>query len=144
MYKITAETIIRGDISEVWAIVTDVQNWPTWDPHEESARLEGPFVAGTKGWSKPKGAPAANWTITKVINHLLWASESPLTGGKIAGENTFESLGNRRIRCTKTVWVSGPLVPLFWLYFGRLIRRDMFATWAALEREASRRSGKTE
>ena len=140
MYKIHAETIIKGNIKEVWAAIADVEHWPAWDPHEEGARLDGPFAAGTKGWSKPKGGPAANWTITKVEQERFWSSESPMPGGKIAGENTFEPLGDGRIRCTRTVVVSGPLVPLFWLHFGRLIKRDMFATWEALEREAARRA----
>ena len=138
--KIAAETIIKGDINTVWAVVTDVNNWPAWDPHELAARLDGPFAAGTKGWSKPRGGPATDWIITNVVDHQLWASECPMPGGKLAGENTFESLGDGRIRCTKAMWVSGPLVPLFWLYFGRLIRRDMFATWTALEREVARRA----
>lgn len=51
--------VIAGDISPMWAVVTDVDNWPIWNPHEEVARLAGPFMVGTKGWSKPKGALAA-------------------------------------------------------------------------------------
>ncbi|SEC41689.1 SRPBCC family protein [Paenibacillus sp. GP183] len=139
MYKIAAETIIKGDLSSVWAVVIDVDNWPTWDPHEQEARLDGSFAVGTTGWSKPNGGPGTSWKITKVVEQKMWASESPMPGGKIAGENVFEPLGDERIRCSKTVWVSGPLVPLFWFYFGRMIRRDMFATWAALERESDRR-----
>jgi hypothetical protein len=37
------------------------------------------------------------------------------------------------------VSVTGLLVPLFHLHFARLIRRDMLATWQALEKEAARR-----
>ncbi len=139
-YTITAETTIKGDINAVWAALSDVASWPSWDPHEEGAQLDGPFVAGTKGWSKPKGGPAANWTLTKVESPRLWASESPMPGGKIAGESVYEPLEDGRIRCTRRVTVTGPLVPLFWLYFGRLIRRDMYATWSALEQEAARRA----
>lgn len=135
---ISGETIIKGDIEALWAVVTDVANWPKWNPHEEEARLDGSFVTGAKGWSKPKGGPAANWTITKVIDKQCWASESPLPGGKIAGENTYQSLGKDRLRCTRTISVSGPLVPIFWLYFGRIIKRDMYTTWAALEKEIAR------
>ncbi|HSW81459.1 MAG TPA: SRPBCC family protein [Candidatus Saccharimonas sp.] len=138
--KITAETTITGDVNIIWDIVTDVKNWPVWDPHEEGARLDGPFAQGTKGWSKPKGGPPADWVITKVIDHNFWASESPMPGGKISGENTFEPLANGQVKLTKTVTVSGPLVPLFWLYFGRMIKRDFFATWAALEREVAKRN----
>jgi hypothetical protein len=39
--------------------------------------------------------------------------------------------------------VSGPLVPLFRLWFGRRVRRDMHRTFAALEREALRRDAAT-
>jgi len=140
MYQIVEETIIVGDIGAVWAIVTDVDNWPAWDPHEQEARLDGPFVAGTTGWSKPKGGPATTWTLTEVIAQRRWASECTLPGGKMAGGNVFEPLGDGRIHCARTIRITGPLVPLFRLYFGPRIRRDMFATWAALEREAARRA----
>ena len=137
--NITADTIIRGDIDIVWAIVIDVANWPKWDPHELAARLDGPFAAGTKGWSKPRGAPPATWTITRVVHKREWASESPLPGGKLSGESKYEPLVGGRIRCARTVTVTGLLVPLFHLHFARLIRRDMLATWQALEKEAARR-----
>jgi len=113
MYQIVEETIIVGDIGAVWAIVTDVDNWPAWDPHEQEARLDGPFVAGTTGWSKPKGGPATTWTLTEVIAQRRWGSECALPGGKMAGDNVFESLGDGRIRCARTIRITGPLVPLF-------------------------------
>jgi hypothetical protein len=139
MYQISAETIISGDLETVWAVAVDVDSWAMWDPHEQEARLDGAFEVGGTGWSKPNGGPGTTWTITGVINHHRWASECALPGGKLTGENIFESLGDGRIRVAKTVCVSGPLVPLFRLYFGRRIRRDMFKTWAALEREVARR-----
>jgi hypothetical protein len=139
MYEITAETTIGGDIEAVWSVATDVAGWPTWDPHEQAARLDGPFAAGTTGWSKPNGGPATAWTITEVVDGSRWASECPLPGGRLAGVNEFEPLGDGRIRCRKTMRVTGPLVPLFRLYFGPRIRRDMFKTFAALEGEAARR-----
>jgi hypothetical protein len=46
--KIYGERIIAGDINIVWKIATDVNNWSNWDPHEESAELQGSFMVGTK------------------------------------------------------------------------------------------------
>ncbi|KAA2265104.1 hypothetical protein F0L68_05440 [Solihabitans fulvus] len=140
MYRITDETVIDGDLATVWSVVTDVDNWRAWDPHEEDARIDGEFAAGATGWSKPHGAPGATWTITDVVEGRSWASQCALPGGRLVGENTFEALGDGRIRCVKSVHVYGPLVPLFRLYFGRRIRRDMSRTFAALEREAARRA----
>jgi Polyketide cyclase / dehydrase and lipid transport len=139
MYTITAAASITADLDTVWATVIDVEAWPAWDPHEEQARLDGPFAAGTTGWSKPHGAPAATWTITEVVPGRRWGSACGLPGGRITGMNTFEAAGAGQVRCTKSFSVTGPLVPLFRLHFGRRIRRDMVRSFAALELEASRR-----
>jgi hypothetical protein len=139
MYTISAEATITADLPAVWAVVTDVNGWPGWDPHEQEARLEGPFQVGATGWSKPRGGPATTWTVTEVVARRRWASTCPLPGGRLTGVTTFEPLGGGRVRCVKTVSATGPLVVLFRLYFGRRIRRDMLRTFAALEREAGRR-----
>ncbi|MFC5183823.1 SRPBCC family protein [Actinomadura harenae] len=142
MYEISAEAVITGDIETVWDTVCDVAGWPAWDPHEKDARLDGPFEAGTIGWSKPNGGPSTDWTITEVVPFERWGSECGLPGGKITGMNEFEPLPGGRIRCTKTMRVSGPLVPLFRFYFGRRVRADMFKTFTALEAEAARRGAR--
>src|SRR5215510_10708906 len=90
MYTISEQATILADIDAVWSVVTDVDAWPGWDPHEQQARLDGPFQAGTTGWSKPNGGPAATWTITEVVPGHRWSSECPLPGGKLTGENLFE------------------------------------------------------
>ncbi|MEV5576715.1 SRPBCC family protein [Spirillospora sp. NPDC052269] len=139
MYEFTEETVIDGNLATVWATAIDVDTWPDWDPHEEAARLNGPFTEGGTGWSKPRGGPATTWTITDVVPLGLWASECDLPGGKITGVNTFEETAEG-VRCTKTVRVTGPLTPLFRFHFGRRMRRDFFKTWTALEAEAARRN----
>jgi hypothetical protein len=139
MYEFSAQAEITADAESVWAVVADVDGWPAWDPHEQDARLDGPFAPGTTGWSKPNGGPATDWTITEVDPLRSWASECGLPGGKIAGRNTFEPRAGGKLRCVKTVRVYGPLAPLFRFYFGRRMRADMLKTFAALEREAARR-----
>jgi hypothetical protein len=142
MYEFGEEAVISGDTAAVWAVVTDVDNWPAWDPHEQQARLDGPFAAGTTGWSKPNGGPGTTWTLTAVVPYREWASECTLPGGKLTGVNVYEPLDDRRIRCAKTIRVTGPLAPLFRFYFARRIRRDMFKTWTALQRQAALRGGR--
>ncbi len=141
MYEIIEQATISGDVAIVWAVATDVDRWPTWDPHEEGARLDGPFAPGTCGWSKPHGAPAAGWTLTDVQEQRAWASECDLPGGTLVSDNVFEPVVGGRVRCTKTVRITGPLVLLFRLYFGPRMRRDMRKSWVALEREVARRAG---
>ena len=140
MYEVRVQAVITGEPAIVWAVVSDVAGWPRWDPHEEAARIDGPFATGTTGWSKPHGAPGASWTLTDVEGPHRWASSCALPGGGLRGLNTFEQVGPTRVRCTKTVQVTGPLVPLFRAWFGPRMRRDMVRTLAALEQEAARRS----
>lgn len=136
---ITASLTIKGSIDTIWDIVSDVANWPAWDPHEEAARLDGPFAAGTKGWSKPRKGPATDWILTKVEPKLLWGSESHIPGGTISGESRFEPLDDGMVRCTKIVQVKGTLVPLFWLYFKRPVQHDLHESLKALQNEVERR-----
>jgi hypothetical protein len=139
MYSFTEEAIITGDITAIWATATDVPAWPSWDPHEEKARLDGEFAAGTKGWSKPAGAPAGVFPITEVEPERMWASQAGLPFGQIRGENRFEPLGDGRIKVSKRVEIHGPFGPLFHLIWEKHMRADMHKTFAALEAEARRR-----
>lgn len=139
MYSFTEEATITGDIGAVWATATDVPSWPSWDPHEEKARIDGAFTAGTKGWSKPAGAPAGVFTITEVEPERMWASRAGIPFGHLRGENRYEPLGDGTIRASKRVEVHGPFGALFHLIWEKRMRADMHKTFAALEAEARRR-----
>jgi len=138
--KIYGERTIRGDIDNVWRIATDVNAWPNWDPHEKTAKLHGPFAIGTKGYSQPRGGPAAQWILTRVEDKKLWSLLNKMPVGTLDVENRYESLAGNKVRCEKTMIVSGLLVPLFWIHFAKLVKEDMQATWEALEKEVDRQS----
>jgi len=140
MYVITSSRVVRGDVAAIWAVSADVARWPEWDPHEQDARLDGPFAVGARGWSKPRGGPGADWTLIEVEHGRAWGSACALPGGGLRGRSTFEALGGDRVRCTRRIEVTGPLVPLFRLWFGPRIRRDLDRTWIALEAEVARRA----
>ncbi len=44
--------VAKAPCNVAWAFWTDVSNW-SLDPSLESVRLDGPFVAGTRGTTKP-------------------------------------------------------------------------------------------
>jgi hypothetical protein len=136
--KVYGERIIEGDINNVWKISTDVNNWPTWDPHEESAMIHGVFAVGTRGESQPRGGPKAHWILTKIEDKKLWSLINKMPVGTLDVENRYEVLPNNKVRCERTMIISGLLVPLFWLHFAKLVKKDMQATWIALEQEVSK------
>ena len=140
MYSFGEQMVIEGDIAAVWQVATDVEAWPSWDPHEEKARLDGPFAAGTKGWNKPKGAPAGGFTITAVEPERMWSARAGIPFGSLRGVNRFEPLDDGLILVSKVFEVRGPFAPVFRLIWEKRVRADMLLTFEALQAEAQRRS----
>lgn len=139
MYAFMEEATITGDIGAIWRVATDVAGWPGWDPHEEKARFAGEFAAGAKGWSKPAGAPAGEFTITAVEQERMWSARAGIPFGSLRGENRYEPAGDGKVKVSKRVEIHGPFGPVFHLIWEKRMRRDMLKTFAALEAEAARR-----
>ena len=139
MYRIEAEGVIDGTPEEAWAVQIDVAGWPSWNSHELAARLDGPFVPGTSGWTKPRGGPGAPWVLTEVDPPHAWSSRSPLPGGALTGRRQFTATAEGRLRCAAEMSATGPLELLFRLWFGRRIRADLHTGFAELEAEIARR-----
>src|SRR5690348_3423225 len=140
MYSFGEEMVIEGDITAIWQAATDVDAWASWDPHEEKARLDGPFAPGTKGWNKPRGAPAGTFTITAVEPERLWAARAGIPSGSLLGVNRLQPLGVGGVRVSKVFEVHGPFAPIFRLIWEKGVRSDMCLTFTALEAEAQRRA----
>ncbi|MCJ8508838.1 hypothetical protein MUU53_13045 [Rhizobium lemnae] len=133
--KLYEERIISGNLSEIWRIATDVAKWPEWDPHEEAGEIYGPFQAGTKAYSKPRGGPAAHWVLTHVDPERSWSLINKMVIGTLEVENLYTQLPDKQVRCQKTMVVKGWILRLlFKLHFEAETRKDMQATWIALER----------
>jgi hypothetical protein len=132
---IHGEKIINGSLENVWNISTDVNNWPSWDPHEEAAHINGEFKVGTTGTSKPRGGPAAKWILTKVEVNKVWSLINKMPIGTLKVENIYTELPENKVKCERIIIISGLLVILFWLHFRKETLKDMQATWVALEEE---------
>lgn len=129
------QRIITGEINDVWRVATDVNRWPEWDPHEEAGEIFGPFLAGTNAYSKPRGGPGAHWTLTEVTDNESWSLVNPMRIGTLRVDNRYTQLSDGRVLCEKRMQVSGwILVALFKLHFEAATRKDMQATWVALEK----------
>ena len=49
----------------VWSVLTDIDDWPSWNPDVKSATLAGPLVVGTQFWWK-----AGPGTITSTLQSV--------------------------------------------------------------------------
>ena len=129
------QRMISGNIEDVWRVATDVKRWPEWDPHEEAGEIYGPFEKGTHAYSKPRGGPGANWTLTEVTINRSWSLINPMRIGTLEVENRYTPLPDGKVMCEKTMQVSGWILKaLFKVHFEVETRKDMQATWIALEK----------
>jgi len=137
-YELDVEAIIEADPAALWRAWTDTARFPDWDPREEQNRLDGPFAAGTSGWSKQRGAPGGPYTLATINPQQNWQVESPLPGGMLTVDHRMHVLDDGKVRVSKQYVASGPMSLAFRLYFGRKIRQSMPDSFAALAAEAAR------
>jgi len=57
---------VRASREAAWTFWTNISNWAVVDPAVEWARIDGPFAAGTRGETKPVGAPPTSWKLVTV------------------------------------------------------------------------------
>ncbi|MBO1436108.1 SRPBCC family protein [Meiothermus sp. CFH 77666] len=53
--KARKEIVIGAPLETVWALLTDIERWPQWQPDVSSARLEGELAVGAVFRWKAKG-----------------------------------------------------------------------------------------
>lgn len=71
------ETVIHASLNTIWKLQTDVERWPSWQPHvTTSERLDhGPFRKGSSfRWTTPVPAnpvtPATTLNVTSTVKQL--------------------------------------------------------------------------
>jgi len=107
-----AEIEIDAPIERVWAVLTDVEAWPGWNPDVRSASLRGPFEEGaTFRWKAGPG------TITSRVEHVdrprrlswsgrtlgiralhVWRLDERDGGTLVRTEESYEGLVARALR----------------------------------------------
>ncbi|MGP3691453.1 SRPBCC family protein [Streptomyces sp. IBSNAI002] len=101
-------TQINAPLATVWALHTDVDNWPSWNTDIDEARLSGPAAVGAH----------FNWlthgmTITSTIRELVPGRRIVWGGpaGGITGIHvwTFEQNGDQVTVHTEESWSGDPV-----------------------------------
>ncbi|HKP85639.1 MAG TPA: SRPBCC family protein [Blastocatellia bacterium] len=90
-----------------WQFWTNVANWAVVDSSVESATLDGPFVAGAKGITKPRGTPPIEWMITGVRDGSSARIEIPAPGAVLKCFWRFEDSASGGARITQRMSMEG-------------------------------------
>ena len=64
-------SVVTKDVTkeQMWKLISDVNNWHTWDKGIEFAKMEGKFEKGNKILLRPKGGPNVNIEILETIEN---------------------------------------------------------------------------
>jgi len=60
----------------VWALWTDVESWPSWNPGVVRAELDGPLAEGTTGSVRASGGPASKLRVLGVDPERRFVTEA--------------------------------------------------------------------
>ena len=89
---------------DVWKVWTDVNQWHTWQPDIEYAKLDGDFKVGNTFKLKPKGGPAVSIEIIKVEPEHQFTDLTRFPGARMYGSHEFISHGDElEIRTTMSI-----------------------------------------
>lgn len=72
------DIFIASPLEKVWAVLTDINRWPEWQPDVSSAKLEGNLTVGTIFRWKAKG-----FSITSTIKELKLGQRIGWTGSSL-------------------------------------------------------------
>lgn len=113
--KITHEVEIKSTLDSVWAITTEVESWPKWNPNVEEVtrKDEGRFEIGSSAIILQKGLPPTCWKVTALEESRQFTWEASVYGMKMKASHILReneaSVSNRLI-----IDATGILVYLLW------------------------------
>jgi uncharacterized protein YndB with AHSA1/START domain len=116
-----APAVARGEIEVaaspqiVWSVLTDITNWPSWNPDVKAASMEGPLAAGTQfRWKAGPGTITSTLQSVEPPHRIDWTGAT--FGIKAIHVHRLGQQDGKTIVRSEESW-DGPLV--------RLLRRSM-------------------
>jgi hypothetical protein len=124
MWSTEAVAMTSGPPTAAWRIWADVAHWPDWNPLIARSQLDGQFVTGTRGVTKPQGGPESPFLLTEVLPEQRWVNQSRLPLASIAfiHELLPAPSGTQILMRAE---IAGPLAALYGMLFGRNIRQGL-------------------
>jgi len=89
-----------------WRFWTDVANW-THDVSVESVTLDGPFAAGARGVTYPRGGSPVEWRLVEVQDRCAALIEIALPGATARFHWRYEDAAGGAVRITQRVTLEG-------------------------------------
>jgi uncharacterized membrane protein len=116
-------TTIAAPAARVWAVLSDVERWPTWTASVTSVELDGPFEVGARARVRQPRLPAVTWTVTEVAPGRAFTWESRAPGSRATAWHEVTPTGDGSCEVRLAIEQAGPLGSLVGLASRGLTRR---------------------
>jgi uncharacterized protein YndB with AHSA1/START domain len=114
---------VDAPAERVWAILSDVERWPTWTASMQEVRLEGPLAVGTVARIRQPKLPSTTWTVTEVVPGRSFSWESRARGSLAVGEHEITPTGDSSCDVRLMLDQTGPLGTVVGVLYRGLTRR---------------------
>ena len=129
--------VLDAPVEAVWAVLSDIEGWPSWNPDVKQARLEGPLASGTRfTWKAGPGTIRSVLQVVEPPRRIGWTGQT--MGIRAAHVWEIEAAdGGSRVR-TEESW-SGLIVSLMKPMMRGQLQKAMNSGLEHLEAEMKRR-----
>ena len=125
----------------VWALWTDISDWPSWNPGVARAELDGPMAAGATGTIRAAGGPTSTLKVLEVDADRSFVTEASERFMRLRFEHELADADAGQLRLTQRVHMTGLATPLMRRTVGARLQRSIPEALAALVERATGEPG---
>jgi Polyketide cyclase / dehydrase and lipid transport len=100
--------------AQVWTrAYVDADAWPRWNDELKSAKLDGPLRLGATAKIAFKTGLRLRFRVVEFDEGRLFTDEAKLPGARMGHRHLVESSASGGSHLTNTIYIEGPLTPLW-------------------------------
>jgi len=134
------EVRIAADTATVWAVISDLEAWPTWNEDIKTVQLKGTLGAGSVfEWKSGAASLTSTLGVVDPPNEIGWTGKT--MGIRAVHIFRFESRDGETLARSEESW-EGLIASLLKAYSRRTLERGIQSFLEALKQEAERRTSR--
>lgn len=138
--EIACSIDIAAPREAVYAAWADVARWSEWDPDTRAAWLDGPPIAGARGWLQPRRGLRVRMRVVQAEPARAFTVVCPVLGSCMRFEHLLTDAAGG-VRATHRVTFSGWLAGWLMRTVGRDVRQGLPHTLERLKHRLEQGSG---
>lgn len=112
--------------TEIWqAAFQEAEAWPKWNAEIKQASLDGPLVLGAKAKIVFRTGLRLRFEVVEFEQDRLFTDESRLPGARMGHRHLVEPTASGGSKLTNTIYIEGPLSPLWRRILGPAAERTL-------------------